>query len=202
MNIDLGGKSAVLAGTEGALSSAIAQALAANGATVSRLDPGAPGPRSGGDGPFVLVFVSGGAGASLEADGDVSGDQQAFRQFVKQFAPGAKRIVAVFSAAGLVPVRDLPEFSAAQAGLASLTRTMAMELGPQTCVNAVAVGAYDTGGAVHGSRLLSHAAVKRPARMDEIVAAVLFLADPDNSYMTGHTLNVDGGWAAGYARNF
>ena len=165
MNIDLGGKSAVLAGTEGALTSAIAQALAANGATVSRLDPGASGQRPGeGDGPFVLVFVSGGAGASLEADGDVSGDQQAFRQLVKQFAPGAKRIVAVFSAAGLVPVRDLPELSGSQAGLASLTRTMAMELGPQTCVNAVAVGAYEAGGAVHGSRLLSHSAVKRPAR--------------------------------------
>ena len=42
-------------------------------------------------------------------------------------------------------------------------------------------------------RLLSHTAVKRPARIDEILAAVLFLADPDNTYMTGHTLNVDGG---------
>ena len=51
-------------------------------------------------------------------------------------------------------------------------------------------------------RFLSHTGVKRPAALSEIVAAVLFLADPDNSYMTGHTLNIDGGWAAGYARNF
>jgi NAD(P)-dependent dehydrogenase (short-subunit alcohol dehydrogenase family) len=203
VNIELDGKAAILAGADGALASAIADALAANGATVSRLDPATSGPRSGeSDAPFVLVFVSRGAGATLEADGDASGDRQAFSQLAKQFAPATKRIVNVFSAAGLVPVKGLPEFSAGQAGIASLTRTLAMEFGPRTFVNAVAVGAYEAGGVLHGPRLLSHTAVKRPARIDEIVAAVLFLADPDNTYMTGHTLTVDGGWAAGYARNF
>ena len=53
-----------------------------------------------------------------------------------------------------------------------------------------------------GANLLSHTALKRPARLDEIVAAVLFLADPENTYTTGHVVNVDGGFAAGYARNF
>ena len=38
--------------------------------------------------------------------------------------------------------------------------------------------------------------------LEEIIAAVLFAADPDNGYMTGHTLTVDGGWAIGYARDF
>jgi len=111
-------------------------------------------------------------------------------------------VITVFCAAGLVPIRGLAQFSAGQAGLASLTRTLAMELGPRVCVNGVAVGAYEAEGSVAMPRLLSHAAVKRPASLGEIVAAVLFLADPDNSYMTGHTLAVDGGWSAGYARNF
>ena len=108
-----------------------------------------------------------------------------------------------FLVGGAVPVKGLAAFSADQAGLASLTRTLAMDLGPAVVVNAVSVGAYDAG---DGG---ADAALPQPYRrrsgrraLGEIVAAVLFLADPDNSYMTGHTLNVDGGWAAGYARNF
>ena len=77
-----------------------------------------------------------------------------------------------------------------------------MELGQDTVVNAVSVGAYETGGAMRTERFLTHTGVRRPATLDEILAAVLFLADPDNGYMTGHTLNIDGGWAVGYARNF
>jgi NAD(P)-dependent dehydrogenase (short-subunit alcohol dehydrogenase family) len=43
----------------------------------------------------------------------------------------------------------------------------------------------------------------RPAggsRRDAVAA--LFLADPENTYMNGHVLVVDGGWIAGYAREF
>ena len=35
-----------------------------------------------------------------------------------------------------------------------------------------------------------------------IAVAVLFLADPENSYTNGHVIAVDGGWTAGYAREF
>jgi len=42
----------------------------------------------------------------------------------------------------------------------------------------------------------------RPGEVDEIAVAALFLADPENSYMNGHILTVDGGWTAGYAREF
>ena len=41
-----------------------------------------------------------------------------------------------------------------------------------------------------------------PAETREIAVAALFLADPENSYMNGHILTVDGGWTAGYAREF
>jgi 3-oxoacyl-[acyl-carrier protein] reductase len=59
-------------------------------------------------------------------------------------------------------------------------------------------------GRAGGSRGAScdHVSLGRPAEPDEIGVAALFLADPENSYTNGHVLTVDGGWTAGYARDF
>ena len=43
---------------------------------------------------------------------------------------------------------------------------------------------------------------RRWLRRSGIAVAALFLADPENTYMNGHVLVVDGGWTAGYARDF
>ncbi|MDQ6435365.1 SDR family oxidoreductase [Mesorhizobium sp. LHD-90] len=202
MNIDLDGKVALVGGAEGVLAPAIHQTLAANGAKVVDIDPAKPdAPYDEGD-PFVLVLISQGANGLPEADTDSGSERRDFACAIRHLAPRVKRVVLVFSSAGLVPVKGFAEFSADQAALASMTRTLAMELGPSVAVNAVSVGAYEAGGDVRTARFLTHTGVKRPATLSEITAAMLFLADPDNGYMTGHTLNVDGGWAAGYARNF
>jgi NAD(P)-dependent dehydrogenase (short-subunit alcohol dehydrogenase family) len=50
--------------------------------------------------------------------------------------------------------------------------------------------------------MLEHVALGRPGTVDEIAVGALFLADPENSYMTGHILTIDGGWTAGYSRDF
>ena len=206
MNIDLDGKIALVGGARGALTSAVGLALADNGAKVVEIDKAntaeiaATGAAQGD--PFVLVLVSEGANGLPETDTGFDSERTDFVAAIRQLAPRLKRVVLVFSAAGLVPVKGFADFSADQAGLASLTRTLGMELGPSVVVNAVSVGAYDTGGDVRTARFLTHTGVKRPATLSEITAAMLFLADPDNAYMTGHTLNVDGGWAAGYARSF
>lgn len=205
MNIDLHGKLALVGGAKGALTSAIERALVENGAQVAEIDlaeiPGR-GREAEDAEPFVLVLVSEGANGLPESDTGFADERASFLHAIREFARLVKRVVIVFSAAGLVPVKGFAEFSADQAGLASLTRALAMELGPDTVVNAVSVGAYEVYDDVRTARFLTHTGVKRAATLDEIVAAVLFLADPDNGYMTGHTLNIDGGWAVGYARNF
>ena len=63
---------------------------------------------------------------------------------------------------------------------------------------------YAEGGMFRDSvqRMLDHVPLGRPAEVDEIAVAALFLADPENTYMNGHILVVDGGWTAGYARDF
>lgn len=125
------------------------------------------------------------------------------------------RIINIASIAGLVPLRLQCAFVAAKAGVVNLTKAMALELGPQgILVNGIAPGStltdgtrrlfYNEGGAFHDSvqRLLDHIPLGRPAHPREIAIAALFLADPENSYMNGHILTVDGGWTAGYARDF
>jgi NAD(P)-dependent dehydrogenase (short-subunit alcohol dehydrogenase family) len=130
-------------------------------------------------------------------------------------ARGRGRIINIASIVGLVPLRWQCAFVAAKAGVVNLTRAMALELGPcGILVNGVAPGSTLTEGTRQlfysetgkyrdaAQRMLDHVPLGRPAQPDEIAVAALFLADPENSYMNGHVLTVDGGWTAGYARDF
>ena len=125
------------------------------------------------------------------------------------------RIINISSIAGLVPLRLQCAFTAAKAGVNNLTRATAIELGRDgILVNAIAPGStisegtlqlfYGPDGQFHGQaqRMLDHVPLGRPATPNEIAVAALFLADPENSYLTGQIIAVDGGWTAGYHRDF
>jgi len=130
-------------------------------------------------------------------------------------AAGSGVILNIASIAGLVPLRLQCAFTAAKAGVINLTRAMAIELG--SCgvrVNALAPGSIlteGTEGLFYGedgrfrekaADLLSHIPLGRPGRVEEVAQAALFLVAPENSYVTGAILTVDGGWTAGYVRDF
>ena len=128
---------------------------------------------------------------------------------------GGGRIINIASIAGLVPLRLQCAFIAAKAAVVNLTKGMALELGPAgILVNGLAPGStltegtkqlfYGADGTFHSrvQQMLDHVPLGRPGTTDEIAVAALFLADPENTYMNGHVLVVDGGWIAGYHREF
>jgi len=138
---------------------------------------------------------------------------QAAARVMRQQKSG--RIINISSVLGLVPARLQCAFIAAKGGVVNLTKAMALELGPHgILVNGVAPGStltegtkalfYGPDGQFSSSvqQMLAHIPLGRPGTTDEIAVAVLFLADPENSYTNGHILAVDGGWTAGYLREF
>jgi 3-oxoacyl-[acyl-carrier protein] reductase len=125
------------------------------------------------------------------------------------------RIINISSVAGIVPLRLQCPFVAAKAGVDQLTRAMAIELGADgILVNGIAPGStltegtkklfYGEDGQFKDSvqKLLDHIPLGRPGTTQEIANAALFLAAPESSYINGHVLVVDGGWTAGFSRDF
>jgi NAD(P)-dependent dehydrogenase (short-subunit alcohol dehydrogenase family) len=165
----------------------------------------------------VLIFISPTlceperqpeAGAAVKDFAAAVGTLDSFVQAASDsLAVERGRIIVLGSVLGLLPARRNPLQGLPDATLFTLVREIAMRLGSrQVRVNGIAVGAI---GGANSSKLLagdggflSHAAVKRPGTVQDVTNAVLFLADPANTYMTGHVLTVDGGWTAGFARDF
>ena len=113
---------------------------------------------------------------------------------------GYGRIVNVSSLAGLAGNVGQVNYAAAKAGLIALTKDLARELAPSgITVNAVAPGYIETD-MIEGVAerqlewALSAIPLGRFGSPEEVASAVRFLALPEASYITGHTLVVDGGW--------
>ena len=128
---------------------------------------------------------------------------------------GGGRIVNIASIAGLVPLRLQSAYVAAKAGVVNLSKSMACELGEHKILtNCVAPGSiltrgtrtlfYGTGGEPSPTvkSLLAHIPLGRPGEPEEIAHAVTFLVSPEASYVNGAVLTVDGGWTAGYTRDW
>jgi NAD(P)-dependent dehydrogenase (short-subunit alcohol dehydrogenase family) len=104
-------------------------------------------------------------------------------------------------------------YSASSGGLVSMTRSMAIEFAPDVRVNAVLPGPIDTemaqgfierdpdGPEAGRAHVEAATLLKRMARPEEVADAILYLASPRASYITGTSMVVDGGMTAGQFRS-
>ncbi len=122
-------------------------------------------------------------------------------------ASGEGRIVNMSSRAALGK-GDRVVYSATKAGMIGLTRTLAMELGPDAItVNAIGPGPIATElfrssnpeGAPQTERILKSIAVGRMGTPQDVARAVLFFLAPENGFVTGQVLYVCGGTTLGVA---
>jgi len=116
---------------------------------------------------------------------------------------GAGRIVNVASISGERGSTGRAAYGAAKAGVILLTKVMAVELADKgIAVNAISPGPTETDQVRQCHDDATRAAyqsvlpLKRYASPSEIANAALFLASSDSSFVTGHILNVDGGFGA------
>jgi len=128
------------------------------------------------------------------------GVKHAARQMTAAGTGGA--IVNIASLNSRVPMVFGAAYSAAKAGVVSLTQSAAIELGDRGIrVSAVSPGLTATPligpmMSIPGAdeAFMQQIPMGRPAQPDEIAGAALFLASDDAAYITGVNLFVDGGW--------
>ncbi|MEO0492536.1 MAG: SDR family oxidoreductase [Actinomycetota bacterium] len=109
-------------------------------------------------------------------------------------------VVNIASSAGQFAFRGMSAYGTAKAALIHLTRELAQDLSPKIRVNAVSPGAIATSALdivvqtpeLHDA-MINGTPMRRLGDPDDIAAAVLFLASPAASYVTGEVLGVNGG---------
>jgi NAD(P)-dependent dehydrogenase (short-subunit alcohol dehydrogenase family) len=123
-------------------------------------------------------------------------------QMLKQ---GGGAIVNTASIAGLVGFEGLPAYNASKHGVVGLTKTAALEFAQKNIrVNCVCPGVIQTpmvarlmdGGGMNENDMRAGEPVGRFGQPQEIGEGVLWLLSDASSFVTGHSLVIDGGWIA------
>jgi NAD(P)-dependent dehydrogenase (short-subunit alcohol dehydrogenase family) len=112
------------------------------------------------------------------------------------------RIINIASLNSFVALSEVAAYAASKAGVASLTRSLAVEWSKRgVTVNAVAPGVFRTDlnaqlldSTPRGQELLMRTPMGRFGKTEELVGAVVYLASDSASFVTGQILVVDGGF--------
>ena len=108
------------------------------------------------------------------------------------------RIINICSLRAMTGSSHGAHYAAAKSGLIGLTKSLALELAPSITVNAISPGYTNTemnaeALATKGDAIRARIPVKRVAEPEEIAALVAFLASQQAGYITGETVNANGG---------
>jgi NAD(P)-dependent dehydrogenase (short-subunit alcohol dehydrogenase family) len=120
----------------------------------------------------------------------------------KMLERGYGRIINIASLNSFVALSEVAAYAASKAGVASLTRSLAVEWSKKgVTVNAVAPGVFRTDlnaqlldSTPRGQELLMRTPMGRFGKTEELVGSVLYLASDSASFVTGQILVVDGGF--------
>lgn len=122
----------------------------------------------------------------------------------KMLERGNGRIINIASLNSFVALSEVAAYAASKAGVASLTRSLAVEWSKKgVTVNAVAPGVFRTDlnaqlldSTSRGQELLMRTPMGRFGKTEELIGAVVYLASDSASFVTGQILVVDGGFLA------
>lgn len=114
---------------------------------------------------------------------------------------GRGKIINISSATFFLGPPGFLHYVASKAAVIGMTRSMARELGAKKItVNAIAPGLTESEGVqanegMHGMRAPNRAqrAIGRDMEPEDLLGTVIYLASPDSDFVTGQTINVDGG---------
>lgn len=117
---------------------------------------------------------------------------------------GYGRIINIASLSSFVGLFEVAAYGASKAGVASLTKTLAVEWASRgVVVNAIAPGVFRTAlnsnlldNTERGDEFLLRTPMRRFGRVEELVGATVYLASDAASFTTGEILVVDGGFLA------
>ena len=114
---------------------------------------------------------------------------------------GYGRIINISSATFFIGYPEMTPYIASKGGIVGFTRALASEAGPHgITVNCITPGLIETEGALEEDptgelfeEIVGGQAIKRRGRPEDIAECVAYLASPAAGFITGQTINVDGG---------
>jgi NAD(P)-dependent dehydrogenase (short-subunit alcohol dehydrogenase family) len=135
---------------------------------------------------------------------NLTGMLRTYRTFVPgMIARRHGRLIGIGSLASFVGLMEVAAYTASKAGVAGLTRALAVEWAAHgVTVNAIAPGVFETDlnreilKGPRGQEFLTRTPMRRFGRTEELVGAAVYLASDAASFVTGQLLVVDGGLLA------